>query len=492
MGLDDRRALQCSQSDLLMDRLQGCASSAVHILKIPEEHSQSVNHREHTLTLTTASGPALATIAMSAQQLFAQAGQALGAGAWAKAAALLERHIAHPDTSAAAVASSRVNLGNALCELGPEREIEAERQYRAALKASPSSFEAAANYALFLSERAEPPSTQPAAAGGEQGSGNAPAAAEAAAAAAAMFRRALALNPRWGQGQYNLGNLLAASGAEAEAEALRCYETAARLEPRDADVHNNYALCLAAAGRLAPALEHAKCALGLAPDRADICRNAAELLGSKGEFELALRVAGQACALAVRGGSGRGGGSVGAEAAASLALLASLHEAQGVGGGAQGDGGRAALRALQQCWVVSRGGPSSSAVGLRQRYRYGLRLASCYVAVDGQAAAGARSVYAELAQLAQAQAQAQTACSAAARYHRLDQALFLVLGGQRVAARAVLAQVGPALAADMAPLAAAAQAQVALGCVACVTDLRLPAPVELASKAALARNLAAA
>jgi hypothetical protein len=83
-------------------------------------------------------------------------------------------------------------------------------------------------------------------------------------------------------------------------------------------------------------------------------------------------------------------------------------------------------------------------------------------------------------------------CSAAARYHRLDQALFLVLGGQRVAARAVLAQVGPALAADMAPLAAAAQAQVALGCVACVTDLRLPAPVELASKAALARNLAAA
>jgi tetratricopeptide (TPR) repeat protein len=252
------------------------------------------------------------------------------------------------------------------------REAEAEEHYRAAmLRQQPASFEVLANYSLFLSER---------------GDGR-------AQDALRTLRAAVALNPAWAQGQYNLGNLLTSLGAEHEAEALSCYRTAVQHAPREADYHNNYALCLSNAGELRQALQHAQLALRLSPQRVDLCLNFAELLFASGETNAAIQVA----AKAVENSKGQPVSEAGA-----YALLGTLLQAAG-------DDARA-LPALGQAWqrvhsqaVGDGGGPTSSLPlsVLEHRYRQGLKYASRLTATRKHSAAAA--VYRQLAELGAAQ-----------------------------------------------------------------------------------------
>ena len=112
-------------------------------------------------------------------------------------------------------------LGNVLAECGDASA--AATAYGVALQAAPHSFEAHANAGLLASE-------QP----GRR------------AAAAAHLRAALAINPRWVDGCYNLGNLLAGPGSTTaeKLEAIRMYERALALAPDDVDVLCNLTDCL--------------------------------------------------------------------------------------------------------------------------------------------------------------------------------------------------------------------------------------------------------
>ena len=373
------------------------------------------------------------------QQLLRGSQRALESQQWGEAEKLLGEILRHPDVSKEDAVASRVNLANCLCEIGG-REAEAEGQYKAAFVESPT-FECTANYALFLSELEPPRET----------------------AAVDMLQKALVLNPQWAQGYYNLANFLAARGAEYEADALASYETAARLTPRDPDVHNNYALTLSSAGQLRKALVHSECAVGLAPHRPDLCLNYAELLGDVGDLGLAICMAERATKL--------GGSSV----ALAFALLGALQESTG-------SAPEEALAALERAWALGRAAPAP----ISRRWRYGMRLASRYAA-NSRAKEGL-AVYEELVELAHQHAAEFVIGDDQNKVPPYrDEALFLALRGMREEAAALLFAERSTV-----EQSASTRPMISAACVAAVTDLQLPRPVELASKVALARNLAEA
>ena len=192
-----------------------------------------------------------------AERLVTQANTLIASAQWEEAAEVLSTAIA---LCARPPAAWQVNLANCLCELSGRTE-EAEGHYQAALLSQqPPSFEVLANYALFLSERG----------------------AKRQQDALHTLRSALALNPGWAQGQYNLGNLLTSLGAEHEAEALACYRKAVSADLREADYHNNYALCLSNAGELPLALQHAQRAITLSPNR--VCARSRTLCSAASHF----------------------------------------------------------------------------------------------------------------------------------------------------------------------------------------------------------------
>jgi protein O-GlcNAc transferase len=153
----------------------------------------------------------------SAAALAGAAADAAGGGDLDSALALVRRALSLEPQSVPAL----VCLGNVLAERGDTSG--AATAYGVALQAAPHSFEAHANAGLLAAE-------QP----GRR------------AAALAHLRAALAINPGWGDGCYNLANLLSvyeATTAE-KLEAVRLYERALRLSPADVDILCNLADCL--------------------------------------------------------------------------------------------------------------------------------------------------------------------------------------------------------------------------------------------------------
>ena len=153
----------------------------------------------------------------SAAALTDAAADAAGGGDLDSALALVRRALALAPQSVPAL----VCLGNVLAERGDASG--AATAYGVALQAAPHSFEAHANAGLLAAE-------QP----GRR------------AAALAHLRAAIAINPGWGDGCYNLANLLSvyeATTAE-KLEAVRLYERALRLSPADVEVLCNLADCL--------------------------------------------------------------------------------------------------------------------------------------------------------------------------------------------------------------------------------------------------------
>ena len=403
-----------------------------------------------------------------AKRLVEAANPLLQAEDWEAAAEALGAAIALAEEPAVAW---RVNLANCLCEL-PGREAEAEAQYKAAQASSPASFEVMANYSLFLSERGAAREVE----------------------ALCKYKLAVKLNPGWAQGQFNLGNLLDSLGAEHEAEALGCYKAACQYGPREADYHNNYALCLANSGDLPLAMRHSQAATTLAPARADLCLNFAELLGASGEVNMAIKVAAEA--------AHNSKGQPAAEAAA-YALLGSL--LQSVGDDAR------ALPALAQAWQRSYAQAQTQQAAdtmsvlptsvLEQRYKHGLRYASSLAGTQ-EGGAAAAAVYKQLATLSAAQSSALRfkldaaqgaedgvsweSLSASLR----DEALFSTLMGDSAAATKVHQAAADALSKSQHKNGELLGASA--GCLGCIAGLQLSSPVELCSKSALARNLAAA
>ena len=156
-------------------------------------------------------------MASSAAALTDAAADAAGGGDLDSALALVRRALALAPQSVPAL----VCLGNVLAERGDASG--AATAYGVALQAAPHSFEAHANAGLLAAE-------QP----GRR------------AAALAHLRAALAINPGWCDGCYNLANLLSvyeATTAE-KLEAVRLYERALRLSPADVEVLCNLADCL--------------------------------------------------------------------------------------------------------------------------------------------------------------------------------------------------------------------------------------------------------
>ncbi|MCX5795392.1 MAG: tetratricopeptide repeat protein [Elusimicrobia bacterium] len=96
-----------------------------------------------------------------------------------------------------------------------------------------------------------------------------------------LYRRALELNPRSVENQYDLGNSLRSVGRCREAVAH--YAAAVQLKPF-ADGFNNLGLAFACSGDIAPAIAAYRQAIRVSPDSVEALVNLGNLLQKKGDF----------------------------------------------------------------------------------------------------------------------------------------------------------------------------------------------------------------
>jgi tetratricopeptide (TPR) repeat protein len=168
-----------------------------------------------------------------------------------------------------------VAKSNGLADNGRYKEALAEIEVAIAL--DETNFESKANKALLLSEMASEL--------GKSGQG-----IISMTAVGAAFKTALELNNSWGDGWFNLGNILSDQGAEHEAESISSYRHALVVDPDSAETHNNLGICYQSAGKLADAIHHCAKAVELSPANAEFTHNLASCYHQCGQFEKALKV----------------------------------------------------------------------------------------------------------------------------------------------------------------------------------------------------------
>jgi tetratricopeptide (TPR) repeat protein len=105
--------------------------------------------------------------------------------------------------------------------------------------------------------------------------------------AIAEYQQAIAIDPRHGDAQVNLGRLLHEAGQPEQ--ALAHYRSALAVRPDDPIAAFNLGVALEDLGRGAEAIEAYQRAIAIAPDSADAHYNVARLYEQRGESESAIR-----------------------------------------------------------------------------------------------------------------------------------------------------------------------------------------------------------
>lgn len=167
---------------------------------------------------------------------------------------------------------------------------EAERLYRAALRANPAEFAALHLLGTLEAQRGQLDEAdrligraliyKPQSGEAQFSHGNVAAAQCRFEEAVERYRRALSINPQLAEAHQNLGNALQA--LDRNLEALASYERALALTPHSAVITNNRGIVLGKLGRHDEALQSFDKALAIEPDFADALVNrgqALELLG---------------------------------------------------------------------------------------------------------------------------------------------------------------------------------------------------------------------
>ena len=176
-----------------------------------------------------------------------------------------------------------VNLGNVLADQGDVQG--ASDAYERAMAVEPDNFECHANAGMLYSDM-----------DGRKDD------------AILHLRAALRLDPKWGDGCYNLANLLSPS-----LEAVALYKRALAASPGDADTLINLSACLVEVGELDAAVAASAEAHRRHPTHAAAARQHASLLLQQSRHAEALRVAKACAAMEMRAAAatGRAGGAVG-------------------------------------------------------------------------------------------------------------------------------------------------------------------------------------
>jgi protein O-GlcNAc transferase len=104
--------------------------------------------------------------------------------------------------------------------------------------------------------------------------------------AIACYEKVLALNPDYAVASFNLGNVLQALGRNAE--AITCYEKALALKPDDAETHSNLGKSLHELHRSEEAVAHFEKALSVRPRYAEARYNLGNALKALGRHEAAI------------------------------------------------------------------------------------------------------------------------------------------------------------------------------------------------------------
>jgi tetratricopeptide (TPR) repeat protein len=153
--------------------------------------------------------------------------------------------------------ATHYNYGNLLIEQG--RKEEAEEQYKLALKADPNHAATHSNYGILLVEQGHKKEAE------EQ------------------YKLALKADPNHAVTHYNYGNLLKQQGRKEEAEEQ--YKLALKADPNHAATHSNYGNLLKQQGRKEEAEEQYKLALKADPNHAVTHSNYGNLLKQQGRKE---------------------------------------------------------------------------------------------------------------------------------------------------------------------------------------------------------------
>ena len=106
------------------------------------------------------------------------------------------------------------------------------------------------------------------------------------------FQLALALNPGWADGWFNLGN-----AQNQGQDAISSFQKAIQLSPKFADAHNNISICYQKSRELEPAIKHGNIAVQLEPSNSQYVHNLASYLHQAGSFTAALTPAQRATKL---------------------------------------------------------------------------------------------------------------------------------------------------------------------------------------------------
>jgi len=148
---------------------------------------------------------------------------------------------------------------------------EAEKIYRAVLKAQPSNPDALHFFGVLLHQRGR------------------------SSEAIARIERALRMNPQYLDARMNLGNIYKETGDMAKAAAI--YRKVLALEPEHAGAYNNIGVVLRKTGDLEESVRMLQTALSLAPDNADFLHNLGNSYQDQNEIRKAAEVYLQSIAL---------------------------------------------------------------------------------------------------------------------------------------------------------------------------------------------------
>ena len=145
---------------------------------------------------------------------------------------------------------------------------EAIEAFTKAVELSPGDLEACYNLGLLLSETSQDPETLK--------------------KAADCFSKTIALQPRFAEGHFSLGNILYRLGKQEE--AVDSYKRAIQAEPKHARAYNNLASLLGARGDKTSAINYYQSAISLDPNYLEAYRNLAESLLKNGAVADAVNV----------------------------------------------------------------------------------------------------------------------------------------------------------------------------------------------------------
>lgn len=178
---------------------------------------------------------------------------------------------------------ARVNLANLFCDRGASGDMaNALAQYKVARSLAPRNFEVCANYALFLSDVLEQEEKTQKSSDAEI--------ADLRMRCAEAYAGALACNPQWFDGRFNLANVLSAMGSQRESDAITQYEVCRKLKPGSGEVCHNFSLVLQRSGNLQRAHEEARKSVESDSSKSTYWENLGNILYSLGSMEESLTV----------------------------------------------------------------------------------------------------------------------------------------------------------------------------------------------------------